>query len=194
MYTPRVLLVVFLLAATALGIAPRHRADWALENAPAVLGVAALVLAHRRLRLSNLSYALILAFLLLHEVGAHYTYSEVPYRAWLGEWAGTGRNQYDRLVHFAYGLLLTYPLYELLAQAGAARGGWTGFLALVTTMAGSMLYELLEWAAALVFGEDLGQAYLGTQGDVWDAQKDMLCATVGAALSLRACALARRRP
>jgi putative membrane protein len=170
----------------ALGaaIAPVDRFTWALENALAVGSVGALVLSHRRLPLSLISYTLIALFLCLHEVGAHYTYSEVPYRQWFGSGAeGAGRNHYDRVVHFAYGLLLAYPIRELVLRVANVRGFWGYFLPLDFTMSTSMIYELIEWGVAEVAGGQ-GAAYLGSQGDEWDAHKDMLLASCGALLAM----------
>lgn len=189
---PLVLLSLFLLIATALGIAPHHRSDWALENVLTLVVVLLLVFTHKRMRFSNISYVLIFLFLVLHEVGSHYTYSEVPYDAWfeqltgttLSELCGFERNHFDRLVHFAYGFLLAFPFRELFVRVAEARGFWGYFLPLDVIMSTSMLYELIEWGAAMVVGDGLGQAYLGTQGDVWDAHKDMLLATLGALIAL----------
>lgn len=189
---PLVLLALFLIIATWLGLAPKYRADWALENVITVLALAFLVLTYKRMRLSNVSYALIFVFLVLHEVGSHYTYSEVPYDRWiealfgttLAEQFGFERNHFDRLVHFSYGLLLAFPFRELFVRVAEARGFWSYFLPLDIVMSTSMLYELIEWGAASVLGDGVGQAYLGTQGDVWDAHKDMLLATVGALIAL----------
>jgi putative membrane protein len=138
------------------------------------------------------SYTLIFLFLCLHEVGAHYTYSEVPYDAWFATLTDHSfndlvcwqRNQFDRLVHFLYGLLLAYPLREIYLRVADARGFWGYFLPLDVTVASSAMYEMVEWLAAVMFGGELGVAYLGTQGDVWDAQKDMLMAGLGAALAM----------
>jgi putative membrane protein len=197
---PLVLLVLVLVVAAWLGIAPRHRDDWALENALAVAGVVFLVLTYKRMRLSKVSYTLIFVFLLLHELGAHYTYSEVPYDAWFERFTGETlssrmgfeRNHYDRLVHFSYGLLLAYPFRELFVRVADVRGFWGYFLPLDGGMSTSMVYELVEWGAAAVLGGDLGQAYLGTQGDEWDAHKDMLLATIGAAIALTVAAIVHR--
>ena len=120
-------------------------------------------------------------------MGAHYTYSLVPYDAWvealtgrtLSSLTGWERNHFDRLVHFSYGLLLAYPAREVFLRVADVRGFWGYYLPLDVVMATSMLYELIEWGAASVFGGDLGVAYLGTQGDPWDAQKDMALATAG---------------
>jgi putative membrane protein len=197
---PLALLAVLVVLGVALGIAPHYRQDWLLENALAAAGVLGLVLSWKRFPLSNLSYVLVFVFLVLHEVGAHYTYAEVPYDAWferltgrgLNELLGFERNHYDRLVHFSYGLLLAYPMRELFVRVADARGFWGYALPLDVVMSTSMVYELIEWAAAEFFGGDLGMAYLGTQGDVWDAHKDMLLATTGAALALLAAALVHR--
>lgn len=198
---PLVLLLVLTVLGGALGIAPKHRQDWLLENALAVAGVLVLVTTWKRFPLSRLSYVLIFVFLVLHEVGAHYTYSEVPYDEWfrtltgrtLNERLGWERNHYDRLVHASYGFLLAYPLRELFVRVADARGIWGYVLPLDLVMSTSMLYELFEWAAAEFFGGELGAAYLGTQGDVWDAHKDMLLASTGAALALMITALVHRR-
>src|SRR5688572_13123013 len=124
----------------------------------------------------------------LHQVGAHYTYADVPYDAWFEALTGTSfnelvgweRNNFDRVIHFLYGLLLAYPIREVFLRIVDVRGFWGYFLPLDLTMSTSMIYELIEWGAAVVFGGDVGMAYLGTQGDVWDAHKDMALASLGA--------------
>jgi putative membrane protein len=187
-----VLLALLVALSVALGIAPHDRADWLLENALLFGGVAVLVATRRTLPLSRLSYTLIFLFLSLHAVGAHYTYSLVPYDAWveavtgrtLSSLTGWDRNHYDRLVHLCYGLLLAYPAREVFLRVADVRGFWGYFLPLDVVMATSTLYELIEWAAAMVFGGDLGIAYLGTQGDPWDAQKDMALAGLGAIIAM----------
>ena len=181
----------------ALAIRPHDRADWALENALVLPFVALLFLTARRFPFSRVSYTLIFGFLLLHAVGAHYTYSLVPYRDW---WRGlTGlvidpeRNHFDRFVHFAFGLLLAYPIREIFLRVTEARGFWGYYLPVDVAMAFSMVFELIEWGAAEFFGGDLGVAYLGTQGDPWDAHKDMVLATLGAVLSMVLTALLNAR-
>jgi putative membrane protein len=143
---------------------------------------------------------MIVSFLCMHELGAHYTYSEVPYDAWFRELVGTTvstltgweRNHYDRLVHFSYGLLLTYPIRELLVRTVRMPRRLSYVLPVVILMSTSTLYEFVEWGAAVVFGGELGQAYLGTQGDVWDAQKDELLAATGAAAAMALAAVYER--
>ena len=183
-----ILAALFAVVWIALAIAPWHRADWALENALVAVFVVAVALTYRKLTLSRISYTLIFVFLCLHEVGAHYTYAEVPYDQWwrsltgstFNRLVGWERNNFDRVIHFSYGLLLAYPIREVFWRVAQARGFWSYFLPLDITMSTSMMFELFEWAAAEVFGGDLGQAYLGTQGDVWDAHKDMALASAGA--------------
>ena len=192
---------LFALLAVWAAIAPFDRKDWALENALVLLAVCVMVATYRALPLSRISYLLIFLFLCLHEVGSHYTYSEVPYDAWLRGLTGTtlaetfgwDRNHFDRFVHFSYGLLLAYPIREVVLRIGALKGFWGYFLPLDVTMSTSMVYELIEWGAAEVFGGDLGVAYLGTQGDPWDAHKDMLLATIGAAVSVGITAMLNAR-
>lgn len=182
-------------------IAPVDRGTWALENGIVALGIAILALTSKRLPLSLVSYTLIAIYLCLHEIGSHYTYAKVPYDDWsqallgvsLDELFGFERNQFDRFVHLSYGLLLAYPLREVVLRVVDVRGFWGYFLPLDVTMSTSMIYELLEWAAAVVFGEGMELAYLGTQGDPWDAHKDMLLASFGALVAMSVTAFINRR-
>ncbi len=193
-------MILITIVGVVLGIDPNHRDDWALENALAVAIVVVLVASFRRFPLSKVSYTLLFVYLVLHEVGAHYTYTETPYDDWfraifgrgLNELMGWERNHYDRFVHFMYGLLIAYPMREVFVRIAGVRGFWGYWLPLEMVMSTSMLYELIEWGAALVVGSDLGNAYLGTQGDEWDAQKDMLLATLGAAVALAIAATIHR--
>ena len=194
---PYVLLALFVVAWVVGAIRPWHLTTWVLENSLTVLFVAGLIVTRRRLPLSSVSYTLIFLYLCLHTLGAHYTYSEVPYDRWSRAALGTGlnealgwqRNHYDRLVHFCFGLLLAYPIRELFLRVAGVRGFWGYYLPLDVTISFSAVYELIEWAAAIVFGGDTGQAYLGTQGDEWDAHKDMALASVGAVISMSVVAL-----
>jgi len=166
-----------------MAIEPRHFADWLLENVLVLLAVGLLFFTRNKFPLSRVSYTCIFVFMMLHALGAHYTYAEVPYDEWFPIFEG-GRNHFDRLVHFAYGLLLAYPIREMFLRIGNMRGFWGYFLPLDLTMSTSMLYELIEWGAAEFFGGELGAAYLGTQGDVWDAHKDMALASLGALIAM----------
>lgn len=189
---PGILALLFALEWLVLAWQPLDRKDWLLENLLALVSCAWLVLHHRRGPLSTLSYVLLFAFGSLHELGAHYTYSEVPYERWTQQFGGFSidalfgfsRNMFDRLVHFLFGLLVFLPLQEVLDQVGEVRGRARWWVPVTIISAISMLFELFEWAAAETFGGDLGQAYLGTQGDIWDAQKDMLMALIGSLMAM----------
>lgn len=179
-----------------LAVAPVDRAEWAAENVIVLAFWAALWLIRDRVAFSRLSLAAIFAFLCLHAVGAHYGYAAVPYEAWLERLAGTTlrasfgieRNHYDRAVHLAFGLLLSWPIREFLVQTSDVRGRWSYLLPVALVMASAMSYEVAEWLAVVVAAPDAaaGEAMLGMQGDVWDSQKDMALAALGsmAAMSL----------
>lgn len=199
----RFVLMLFLLFGVEwiiLAIAPYNRQDWALENALVLVLLGAAIASLRWFRLSRASYVLLFIFACLHEIGAHYTYSEVPYDRWwmaltghsFNAMVGWQRNNYDRIIHFLFGLLLTYPARDVISRATGVARNWARFFAITLILTGSMTFELFEWWAAELFGGDLGVAYLGTQGDVWDAQKDMLLAIVGALLATAVAVIARR--
>ncbi len=167
-----------------LAIEPLNRRDWLLENLLAFAAVALLVLTHRRFRFSSLSYCLIALFMMLHAIGAHYTYAEVPFGFWLKDLFALSRNPFDRIVHFAYGALLVYPVRELLARLAGVRGFWSYYLSVSAILAQSGLFEVVEGVVAVLVSPELGSTYLGTQGDEWDAQKDMASAFAGALLTM----------
>lgn len=175
-----------------LAIDPLDRPAWLLENVLVLIAALILLSTRRVLPLSTLSYTMIFVFLCMHTIGAHFTYSLVPYEETLRSVTGlslggmldTHRNHYDRWVHFCYGLMLALPLRELLMLHAGVRGFWSYFLPFDLVVSTSLFYELLEWAAAVVYGGDLGVAFLGTQGDDWDAQRDMAAAGLGALLTI----------
>lgn len=189
---PLTLLAIFSVWWTLLAIAPKYRADWVLENILTLVVAGLLLWGYRHLRFSNLAYTLIFIFMCLHEVGAHYTYAEVPYREWFHSITGKDfnivfnieRNHFDRLVHFSFGLLILPACIEIFDARAKLVGLWRYLVPVTFIMAQSELFEMIEWQAAIIFGGPLGQAYLGTQGDIWDAQKDSLAAAVGAVLSM----------
>jgi putative membrane protein len=183
---------IYLVWWVLMAIKPLDFSDWALENVLVLFAVALLWFTRKSFPLSRVSYTCIFVFMMLHALGAHYTYAKVPYQEWFPSLAG-GRNHFDRLVHFSYGLLLAYPIREMFLRIGNVRGFWGYFLPLDLTMSTSMLYELIEWGAALVVGQELGMAYLGTQGDVWDAHKDMALASLGALISMTVTYLINRK-
>jgi putative membrane protein len=190
------LLALFLAVFAALAWAPSYRADWLLENVLVVVLVPWFVISYRRLPLSRISYTAIFLFLCLHEIGSHYTYAEVPYDAWwqarfghsFNSIFGWERNHFDRAVHFLWGLLFVYPVREVFLRVADAKGFWGYLFPMLVVMSTSLLFELIEWFAAMLFGGDLGMAYLGTQGDIWDSHKDSALATLGALIA--SCAIA----
>ena len=157
--------------------------NWMLENTLTILFLIFLVVTFRTYQFSDLSYLLIFVYLSLHVYGSKYTYAENPIGYWIKDLFDAQRNHYDRIVHFCFGFLLAYPMRELFLK-------WLKYPIIVAwvlpvevTLSISGFYELIEWAVADVFFQAQGQAYLGTQGDVWDAQKDIFLAFSGAILA-----------
>jgi putative membrane protein len=189
---PIALLSIFAAFWTWLAIAPTSRGDWMMENALTAIAIPLLVFTRNKLRLSNAAYVCLFVFFCLHTVGSHYTYSLVPYDAWwqsltgrtLNSYFGFERNHYDRLVHFLYGALIVVPSLELFIAYAPPKKAWRILMPIFFIMAHSVVYEMIEWLAALAVAPELGQAYLGTQGDAWDAQKDMALATGGAIVTM----------
>ncbi len=179
-----ILLTVFIANWIILAFNVRFFDDWKLENYLTVPFVILLYVAHRSFKLSNASYGLIFAYMMLHIFGSHYTYSEVPLGDWMAQTFDMARNHYDRIVHFSFGFLLAYPMREVALRITAARGFWGLYIPVEFVLAFSALYEILEWLVAVIHGGDLGIAYLGTQGDEWDAIKDMGLAGLGAFITM----------
>ena len=178
------LLLSYGLLWTWLAIAPVDRRDWLLENLLALALVAVLALTYRRFAFSATSYCLIALFLMLHAIGAHYTYAEVPFGFWLKDALALSRNPFDRIAHFAYGALLVYPLRELLVRLAGVRGLWSYYLPVSAVLAQSGFFEVIEAIVATIVSPELGSMYLGTQGDEWDAQKDMAAAFIGSIFTM----------
>lgn len=187
-----VLWLVVLWVVTA--IRPWYPRDWLLENLLVFAYAIVLVVTYRAFAFSNVSYGLFTLFLSLHLVGAHYTYAEVPFGFWLRDALGLARNHYDRLVHFGFGALIAYPFREILLRAGGLRPAWSYFMAVITVLGFSAFYEGLEAVTAMVVSPELGAAYLGTQGDEWDAQKDSVLALGGSVVAMAVTWAGNRRP
>ncbi|WP_455245464.1 DUF2238 domain-containing protein [Petrachloros mirabilis] len=183
-YTRRlfVLLLLYGLLWSWLAIDPVDRRDWVLENLLALTLIFILVSTYRRFKFSTTSYVLIVLFLGLHAIGAHYTYAEVPSGFWLKDLLALSRNPFDRIAHFAYGALMVYPVRELLLRLSGVRGQWSFYLPVAMILALSGLFEIIEAVVAVIVSPELGSLYLGTQGDEWDAQKDMAAAFGGSIL------------
>lgn len=157
--------------------------NWMIENTLTVLFLLFIITTFKKYQFSDLSYLLMCIYLCLHVYGSKYTYAENNFGYWLKEYTHSSRNYYDRIVHFSFGFLLAYPMRELFLK-------WLKYPKLVAwilpieiTLSISALYELIEWAVADIFFKAQGDAYLGTQGDIWDAQKDIFMAFLGALVS-----------
>jgi len=190
--TPSILLVIFAVAWVITAIRPLYFQDWFLENLLVFATVPALVGTYRRFRFSNWSYFLVTVFLVLHVVGAHYTYSEVPLGNWLRDGCHLSRNHYDRVVHFTFGLFIAYPLWEILVRAGRVRSGWSYVITIQAVLAWSGFFEVVEAIVAWLVSPELGAAYNGIQGDIWDAQKDMSLALTGAIICMTVIAISNK--
>lgn len=188
----QVYLVLFLAAWAATWVGTPDRANWWTENALTILFIGGLALTHRRFRFSDASYTLMLVYILLHIYGAMHTYAENPLGYRLKDALGWERNHYDRIVHFSFGFLLAYPMRDWFMNHFRWPAWVCWVLPVEITMSFSAAYELIEWAVADIFFPAQGAAYLGTQGDVWDAQKDMGLAFTGAVLSMLLSSAAKR--
>jgi putative membrane protein len=165
------------------GWAPKDRMTWVLEVFPVVGAVPLLIATRRRFPLTMLAYGLIAVHAIILMVGGRYTYAEVPLFNWIRDAFHLARNHYDRLGHFAQGFVPAIVAREvLLRRTPLRRGGWLFFLVTCVCLAISAVYELVEWSAAATSGS-AADAFLGTQGDPWDTQKDMLLAGIGAIVS-----------
>lgn len=187
-----VLIVLYAVVWAVTAIDPVHPTDWVLENILVVAFIPVLALSYRRFPLSDVSYLLITVFMMLHAVGAHYTYAEVPFGFWMGDTFGFARNHYDRIVHFSFGLLLGYPIRELFLRLVHAKGFWTYYFPLDVTLAFSAVYEIIEMIVAFLVDPGAGDAYLGTQGDPFDGIMDMAMAFSGAVLCMAVVAMTRK--
>ncbi|WP_425654560.1 DUF2238 domain-containing protein [Vibrio campbellii] len=170
--------IVFLFSA----LEPNSRAVWFAEIVPAIGILVAIWALSIRYQFSNTAHVLMFIWLCLHTIGAKYTFAEVPFD-WFNNLIGSERNNFDRVAHFSIGLY-AYPIAEYLInkkKVSAKLACWFALFAIMSLAAG---YEIIEWWYAAIAGGDEGIAFLGSQGDIWDAQKDMLCDTMGAILSL----------
>lgn len=162
-----------------------------LHHIPTVLLILAAPFLLKRWPLSRLALACLVLFFLLHTLGGRYTYTNTPYDLWLNAIFGTDlkeifgwtRNQYDRLVHFSFGLLCVYPVREILLRYANVSHALAVYVALEFVMGISAVYEILEWLLSLILAGDAVESYNGQQGDVWDAQKDMALAFLGALIA-----------
>ncbi len=165
-------------------INPVYPKDWLLENYLIFLFVPIVIWGTYHYKLSNLSLTLIVTLMCLHIVGSHYTYAEVPFGYYVQDLTHGARNMYDRIVHFSFGLLIAYPLREVLIKQTGLKNFASYYLPFDIIVSWSALYELMEWATAYIVAPEAALAFLGAQGDIWDAQKDMALATTGAVIAM----------
>lgn len=177
------------------GITTPDLKNWLLENTLTLSLIIFLVAFYHIFRFSDTSYTLIFLFLLLHVYGSQYQYADNPFGEWLKDTYSFSRNHYDRIVHFGFGLLLAYPMHEVLAYGFKIKRVFSYILPIEITLSLSALYELVEWIVAdLAFnGSEQGMDYLGAQGDVWDAQKDIALALLGAVITMTVAFVLRRK-
>jgi putative membrane protein len=180
----RVLLAIFILALAWSAIRPHDYFTWWLEVFPALIGIVLVLAAHRRFPLTPLLLTLLLIHAIILMAGGHYTYAEVPLGFWMERAFGFTRNNYDRIGHFAQGFVPAIVAREILIRRDVVRKrGWLFVIIVSICLAISAMYELLEWQVAIHTGSK-GDAFLGTQGDVWDTQEDMATALIGAIAAL----------
>ena len=180
---PIVLLGIGTLLLAWSGVGPKDRLTWFLEVAPIFLVVPVLLATARRFPLTPLLYRLVFVHALILMLGGHYTYAEVPLGFWMQDWFGFTRNHYDRIGHLAQGFVPAILAREILLRRTPLRqGGWLFTLVTSVCLAFSAFYELIEWWSAVFLG-DGSDAFLGSQGDIWDAQWDMFLCLIGAVVS-----------
>ena len=180
MKAPVYFLLIFLAAAIVSVIGCKEYFTWFLEAVPALVGVLVLVFTYSRFKFTNLTYFMILLHCLVLLVGAHYTYAEVPLFDWIKTTFHQSRNNYDKVGHFIQGFTPALIIRELFVRKNVVNGNkWLAFIIICIALAISAFYELIEWFVAVNSGES-GDAFLGTQGYIWDTQSDMLTALIGA--------------
>lgn len=182
----KIIFILFLSLWGLLAIQPYDRWGWFLENIVILLAVPVIFIFAYRGYITNLSLTLILVFLALHTTGSHYAYDQVPFGESLGEWSGTERNSYDRLIHFSFGLLWVYPIKLWLSRLLKLPEFWSYLLPFIFILSLSSSYEIFEWIVAFQVNPEASLSFMGSQGDFWDTQKDMALAGCGALIAILA--------
>ena len=177
-------LVIFFSVLIWSGISPKDYLTWILETAPAIVAVIILLATRQRFPLTGLAYGLILILSLILMIGGHYTYAEVPLFDWFKDVFNLGRNNYDKLGHFAQGFVPAIIAREIIIRNTVLnKANWLDFFVICICLAISAFYELIEWCVAIV-SKEAAEAFLGTQGYLWDTQSDMAFALLGAIVAL----------
>jgi len=179
----KIVYAIYAMIWTILAIDPKYRDDWLLENVLVFVVFPLLIWLDKKQHLTLTSIILLLIFASLHSLGSHFTYAEMKYFDPVTHFFGFERNHFDRVVHFLFGLLAFRALFELLTP-GITRIRTALLFTFTMVVTISTFYEILEWLAAIIFHPELGIAFLGTQGDVWDSQKDIIAAILGALVNL----------
>ncbi len=181
-YYPQIIAALFFMFFILMGISPLERAVWIVEVVPIVIVYLFLLLTYQRFKFTNISYSLMLCWLVWHTIGGHYTFANVPFD-FITELFNFQRNNFDRVGHIIVGFY-AYPMAEFLTRKKYTNVIVASLFGLFFVMSIAAGYEIVEWAYAVIDGGDTGLEFLGSQGDIWDAQKDMLADTVGALISL----------
>ena len=181
-YLPHTLAVSFFIFFIILGVSPLDRDVWIVEVIPIIIIYFLLLFTYKKFKFSNLSYILMLFWLVGHTIGAHYTFANVPFD-FITDLFDFQRNHFDRIGHFVIGFF-AYPMAEFLTRKKYANPIMASIFSLFFMMSVACSYEIIEWAYAVIEGGNTGIEFLGSQGDVWDAQKDMLADTLGALFSI----------
>ena len=179
-----VLLGLYLIGFSLLAINPHDRADWAMENLFPISQLVAVIIAYRHFKFTRLAYYMIFIYLFVQSWGGHFTYAEAAPFNWLRDHFQLKRNDYDRVAHFMLGFLVAIPVREILVQVIQTSRRWLAFITASIILAIGAFYEFIEWWVAVLATPNLGDKFLGTQGDIWDTQWDMFLALVGAVCTL----------
>jgi len=176
----RIFIILFFIGLIVSGIYPHDYFTWILEVFPGIIGFIVLMFSFKRFRFTDFTYIFILIHCYILFIGGHYTYAEVPLFDWIKELFHQSRNNYDKVGHFAQGFIPAMVIRELFVRLEIVkRGKWLSFLCVCVCLSISACYELFEWFVAVASGQS-AEAFLGTQGDNWDTQSDMLFALIGA--------------
>lgn len=178
-----VLFFLYIAIWVLLAVNPLYRDDWLLENLLVFVAIPVIIWSEKRFGFSEVSAWMLFVFFVLHGIGAHYTYSETPFFSPITDFFGFERNHYDRVIHFLFGFLLFLPFFELFVSFEKSAKS-TFIFTIVFLIAASGFYEIIEWIATQMTHSDLGIAFLGIQGDEWDAQKDMACGYFGTLIAV----------
>ena len=182
---PKVLLILFTIFWIIVAIAPKYRGVWIAENILSVLFIIFLILTYNKFRFSNFTYSMLFLFLVLHTIGSYYSYAEMPLFNLIKELFNLSRNHYDRVIHFLFGLIFFFPVYEFIHKKLKIKLSWAFLLAFFVIVALKGIFEVIEWLLVIVTRGNVTIVtnYLGMQGDPWDAQKDMFVGMIGSILS-----------